>query len=190
MSNTPESYSITPATRQTAAIFRTIGWLSFGLQVAFGAVSGVALLFASSSSPANEKTSNPGTGFGIFLAVCGVLVLCVSAFLAFRLTRIANRLEAPNPNRHPNKANTIKILRIALITSLVGMSLTLLGAEATIGVLLAKALTLPQGVAVYNAERIIRPLDVLVVQANINVIAAHFVGIVASLWLLGRLNQA
>lgn len=166
-------------------MFRVVGWISLGLQLTLGAVSGVAILFSTiPSQELNDSAANPGTGFGIFLAICGVLVLFVSAFLAFRYTRIAKRLEDPNPSLRPKKTNTIKILRISLTVSVVGMFLTLLGAEAAAGLLLAKALTQPTGLAVYNPERIIRPLDVFVIQANINVIAAHFVGIVAALWLL------
>ncbi len=174
-----------PATQQIATMFRVVGWISLGLQLTLGAVSGVAILFSTiPSQELNDSAANPGTGFGIFLAICGVLVLFVSAFLAFRYTRIAKRLEDPNPSLRPKKTNTIKILRISLTVSVVGMFLTLLGAEAAAGLLLAKALTQPTGLAVYNPERIIRPLDVFVIQANINVIAAHFVGIVAALWLL------
>lgn len=183
--NLSSTVTSSPATQQIATMFRVVGWISLGLQLTLGAVSGVAILF--STIPAqelNEKAANPGTGFGIFLAICGVLVLFVSAFLAFRYTRIAKRLEDPNPSLRPKKTNTIKILRISLTVSVVGMFLTLLGAEAAAGLLLAKALTQPTGLAVYNPERIIRPLDVFVIQANINVIAAHFVGIVAALWLL------
>ncbi|MCU0570563.1 MAG: DUF3611 family protein [Oculatellaceae cyanobacterium Prado106] len=48
------------------------------------------------------------------------------------------------------------------------------------GVLLAKSLVIPQGVAIYAPNRIIRPLDVMVGMANMLGITAHFLGTVAS----------
>lgn len=177
-----------PSALQLARNFRITGWISLGLQVTFGVISGVTILFTVSGGRAAEEVAAPGTGIGIFLAVCGVLVTFISSFLAFRYTRIAKRLEEPNPKFRPSRTNTIKVLKIGLVVSLVGMTLTLLGAEITGGQLLLKALTQPTALAVYDPGKIIRPLDVFVVQANINVIAAHFVGIVTSLWLLYRIN--
>jgi hypothetical protein len=76
--------------------------------------------------------------------------------------------------------------------NLVGLLLSLLGAQAIVGALLAKSLTLPQtGLGVYQIDpsRTIRTLDILVVQANTNTVAAHFAGLVGSLWLLNRINR-
>jgi len=179
-----------PSALQLARIFRFTGWISLGLQVTFGVISGAAILFSVSGGRTAGEVAAPGTGIGIFLAVCGVLVTFISSFLAFRYTRIAKRLEDPNPKLRPSRTNTIKVLKIGLVASLVGMTLTLLGAEITGGQLLLKALTQPTALAVYDPGKIIRPLDVFVVQANINVIAAHFVGILTSLWLLYRISPS
>jgi hypothetical protein len=73
--------------------------------------------------------------------------------------------------------------------SLVGILLNLLGGGATLGVLVAKAVSQPPGVAITDPNRIIRGLDVFVMVANINGIAAHFVGNVASLWLIDQVHR-
>jgi hypothetical protein len=72
---------------------------------------------------------------------------------------------------------------MAVIVSLVGIFLSLLGAGATVGVLVAKSISQPPGVAITDPERIIRALDVFVAVANINGIAGNFVGVVTSLGL-------
>lgn len=64
-----------------------------------------------------------------------------------------------------------------------------LGAGATVGVLVAKSISQPPGVAITNPQKIIRTLDVFVMVANLNGITAHFLGTVASLWLLERVHQ-
>lgn len=48
---------------------------------------------------------------------------------------------------------------------------------------------LPQGVAVYRAENVIRSLDLFVVLANVNLMGAHLVGGATSLGLLTWLDQ-
>jgi hypothetical protein len=90
----------------------------------------------------------------------------------------------------PSKGNAIQAIRIGLIVNLAGMLLTLLGSEAIIGGLLAKSLAQAQGVTtIYDPSRLIQSLDIFVVQATTNIIAAQFAGIATSLWLLQRVNR-
>jgi hypothetical protein len=78
---------------------------------------------------------------------------------------------------------------LGAIAGLVGMLLTILGGGATLGVLLAKSIAQPQGVAIYDPNRIIRSLDIFVAMANMNGIAAHFIGTATSLGLLNWLYR-
>lgn len=192
MSNKSDSQSPPSPLGQIAVQFRLTGWISFWIQFVLGVVSTLVLLFASLSrnvGPANQ--SSPGTGFGIVLAVAGVVTLGLGIYLAFRYTRIGNRLQSTNANNRPRRADTIQILRIGLIVNLVGILLTILGAQAIVGSLLVKAITAPQGIgaAIYNPNQVIRPVDIFVVQANTNTVAGHFVGILCSLWLLNRVSR-
>ena len=85
MSNKSDSQSPSSALQQIAVAFRLIGWLSFWTQLVLGVVSTIVLLFASLSrdvGPANQRS--PGTGFGIVLAVSGVITLGLAIYLAFR----------------------------------------------------------------------------------------------------------
>ena len=194
MLNKPDSQSTSATLQQIAVAFRIIGWLSFWTQLVLGVVSTIVLLFASLSrdvGPANQRS--PGTGFGIVLAVSGVITLGLAIYLAFRYTRIAKRLQSTNANNRPRKTDTIQILRLGLIVNLVGTLLTILGAQAITGTLLLRSLSLPQavGVGIYTPQinQVIRPVDIFVVQANTNTVAAHFTGILCTLWLLNRINR-
>ena len=182
-----------PALQGIAQAFRLAGWISFWIQLVLGVVSTLALLSASFGRNVNAAESTVGTGFGIVLAVSGVVTLGIGIYLAFRYTRLAKRLQSAYTNQRPRKADTLQILRLGLIINLVGMLLTILGAQAIVGVLLVKSLSLPQVGAIYSPNQVnqaIRPLDILVVQANTNTVAAHFVGLLASLWLLNRINRS
>lgn len=188
------SMSDSSTLRAIAQVFRLTGWVSFWIQLVLGVVSGVILLFAVFSQRTGNTTNNPGTGFGAFFAVTGLIVLAVGIYLAFRYTRLGLRLESSNPNNRPRKVETIQVVRFGIMVHLVGMLLTLLGAQTIVGTLLTKSLTLPQvgGGGVYtqvDPSRIIQSLDIFVVQANTNTVTAHFAGLVASIWLLYRISK-
>lgn len=183
-----DSDSLAPAMENIATNFRQVGLIGFWVQLGLAVVSGLCLLFAWSGRSFSEET-NTGTGFGIFFAVCGVVALGVSVYFAWRNTRLARGLMNPNPSLRPSKTDTVALLRLGLITTLVGILLCLFGAGSSLGVQIAKAVSQPPGVAITDPNKIIRALDVLVTVANVNTITAHFVGTVSSLWLLEQVNR-
>ncbi|WGV28756.1 DUF3611 family protein [Halotia branconii] len=179
---------VPPSVHGIANNIRLTGWIAFWVQLTLAVVSGLVLLFVSTGREFSSQP-NAGLGVGIFWAVCGVLILLFSVYLNFRYTRLGKRLDNPNPSLHPSKADTIATIRLGIIVGLVGMLLSLLGAGSTLGVLVAKSISQPPGVAITDPYKIIRAMDVFVEVANVNGIAAHFLGTVASLWLLERVNQ-
>ena len=189
MTNQLGSYLQAPSKKEFAATFRVVSRFSFWIQLALGAFSAIALLFAMFSRNLSAQTDNPGIGFGIFLAVVGVLLLCFRIYWAFRYRRLAKRLQTPNYELHPIKEDVIQVLRIGLIVSLVAILIAFIASELSVIALLSKALAEPQGVAIYNRQNVIRSLDILVVLANVNLIGAHLVGGVTSLGLLNWVEQ-
>ncbi len=192
MTEKPRSQSSSSLLLEIAQTFRLTGWISFWAQLVLGVIASVILGFASLSRETAPNQATAGTGLGIFFAVTAVITLAVAIFWAFRYTRIARQLQSSNPNNRPRKAETIQLLRTGLVVNLVGLLLALVGAEAIVGALLTKALTLPQagaGVFQVDPSRIIRPLDIFVVQANTQTLAAHFSGLVSSIWLLNRITK-
>ncbi|CDN09766.1 MAG: DUF3611 family protein [Richelia sp.] len=174
-----------------AKAFRLVGWISFWTQLVLGVVAtGIFLVFRIQRS--GTQAGNPGAGFGIFFAALGLLTLAGGVFLAFRYTRIGKQLASSNGSNHPRRMETLQVIRLGLMINLVGMLLTLFGAQAISGSLLLKALSVPQGAVGFSPEqlsRLVQPIDVLVVQANINTVTAHFAGVVGSLWLFNRIQK-
>ncbi|MDB9322198.1 DUF3611 family protein [Nodularia spumigena CS-591/04] len=167
---------------------RLTGWVMLWVQLALALVSGLLLLFSSTGRNfANQP--NPGLGIGVIWAIIGILLLLFSVFWDFRYTRIGRRLGNINPTLHPSKADTTRAIRMGILVSLIGIFITILGAGTSVSVLVAKAVSQPPGVAITDPNKIIRALDVFIVVANINGIAAHFVGTVASIWLLEKVHQ-
>lgn len=188
MQTESEVRSLAPTMQGIANTIRITGWITLWVQLGLAMVSGLALLFAATGRRFAQQT-NTGLGVGIFWAVCGIVVLLFSVYWDFRYTHIGKNLANPNPALHPSKADTIRAIRLAIMVGLLGILLTILGGGATVGVLLAKSISQTAGVAITNPYRTIRALDVFVMVANISGIAAHYVGTVASIWLLERVHQ-
>lgn len=117
------------------------------------------------------------------------MALCATIYLAFHYIRISRGLlHRPEALLHPRKSETVELLRFGVIIGFVGILLGLFGAGSSIGVLIAKTVSQPPGMAITNPNRIVRALDVFIVLANINLITAHFVGAAISIWLLEKLH--
>ena len=92
------------------------------------------------------------------------------------------------PSFRVRKGDVVATLRAGCYVNLAGLASTLLGLQATVGLLVAKTLTnatanpfLAGGAGSYSP---VLALDVFLVQASTNTALAHFVSLVASLWLI------
>ncbi len=193
MSQNPETTSSNSNLRVIAQTFRLTGWISFWIQLVLGVISSIIVLlyaFFSQGQKSAPASGNPGTGFGIFLAICGLVILGIGIYIAFRYTIIGKQLQSSNSSNRPRKNDTLQILRLGLMINLGGTLITLLGAQAIVGTLVARSIS-PQAATtqIFDPTRIISGLDMLVVQANINTISAHFAGLVSSIWLLNRVSK-
>lgn len=190
MSNDLNSYLPVPTKQRFAATFQVVRPISFWIQLALGSISSLALLLAVfSRSSIVQTTTNSAMQAGVFLGVIGILVLCFRLYWGNRYRRLDKLLQSPNRELHPRKQDVIQVLEIALIASLIGLALAFLASEVTVVTALSKILAVAQGVAITRPENTIRPLDLFVVLANVNLIGAHLVGGATSLGLLYWLDQ-
>ncbi|MEL6162508.1 MAG: DUF3611 family protein, partial [Cyanobacteria bacterium J06628_3] len=95
--------------------FRITGWISFVLQLVLGVVSSLLLLVFVVGRRPGTPSATAETGFGVFLAVCGIVALGISVYLAFRCKNIGRNLQSTNPSNRPRKIETVKTLQLALI---------------------------------------------------------------------------
>jgi hypothetical protein len=172
-----------PRLQKLAKVFRLWGWVSFWSQLLLALTASLVLLFVLFGRHFSAD-SDLGTGLGISLALFGIVAIGLGAFLAFRHMRLAKVLRESDRPIHPHKAEEIQLLRFGVVVGLCGIFIGLLGAGASGAVLLAKTVSQPPGVALTDPTKIVRALDVFVMLANLNNIAAHFVGATTSIWLL------
>jgi hypothetical protein len=182
-----DSNDISPNVLRVVLALRRWGWVSFWAQVVLCVVSSIVLLQlillrGNQTGLPTGADSNPATLPGLSFAWGGVAILGASIFWTFRYTQMAKKLRSPD---RPTKTQTVFQIKIGLIINLLGMLVTLFGAAAIIG-----ALTLRSQQGVFagsgNFNLTIQPLDFQIIQASFNIIFAHYIGLVASLWLLNR----
>lgn len=173
--------------RKVGNTLKWSGLAGFWIQVVLGVVSAVTLALAIVNE--NERGS-AGVGFSLFCAVCGLICLIVGICISFRYGKMATKFTTPGVTP-PKKSTTLKIVQIAIITSLAGALVTILGAETIAGIVLSKTLSLDPG-KIFNSQtntEFVNSLDVFIIQACINIIAGHFVGIVGSLWVYSQIDK-
>ncbi|MGF1479600.1 MAG: DUF3611 family protein [Cyanophyceae cyanobacterium] len=174
--------------QRVALSIKRAGRISFWLQLILGVIATVTLLF---TSPAlvNSRERTIASQFGFFCAAIGLVALAINIYFSWRYTQMARRIEEPDPARRPKKSDTLQAIRIGLTINLVGMLIAIIGAEALIGLVLGKSLSRPQLALTTDPSEFVNSIDLLIVQANTNTIAAHFSGIASSLWLLNRIAR-
>jgi hypothetical protein len=175
--------------QEFARILRRSSRWAFWLQLGLAVVSIAILVFAIADPNFNLKSTNPMSGVGLFFAFSGLLVLGIGIYSAFSYTRVAEQLNDFNGGVHLKKSEVIHVLWRGLFINAVGVILTLLGVESIVGTLIAKSLTQVEGLAIYNSSQLIEPLDLLVIQANVNTIVAQVMGILLAAWLISRIGR-
>mmetsp|Transcript_25168 Transcript_25168/g.77576 ORF Transcript_25168/g.77576 Transcript_25168/m.77576 type:complete len:251 (+) Transcript_25168:732-1484(+) len=184
-----------PSNRRALALWR-VGWCSWWCQTVLTVVSGVVLAFARLGGPPATVDGLVYNGF--FFSACGAGCGLASMAWTWRCARLA-RLEpadASAPALDAVLRRTRGALRAGVKLNLAGMALTLLSAEQVVGTLLAKALAAgpvwglgAPGAGSAAAVQAFTAIDLYVIQANTNSLAAHFVSLLAGLALLARSDK-
>ncbi|KAK9790729.1 hypothetical protein WJX73_000393 [Symbiochloris irregularis] len=173
---------------RTADACRRIGWISFWSQLSLSVVSAGILLFSVAFTSVN------GPGATLYLTLFGIAASFLSTFWAYGLTRLSRQLRIyadkgpKGTGRRITKAEVRARLWRSAGINLAGIASTLLGLQATVGLLVAKTLTnatanpfLSGGSGSYNP---VLALDVFLVQASTNTLFAHFASLLFYLWLI------
>ncbi|BAT93904.1 hypothetical protein LR48_Vigan02g240900 [Vigna angularis] len=168
---------------KTARYFKRLGNLGFWGQLVCTVVAAVILSF---SVVITGKVTSPAT---FYATAGGIVAAFISVFWSFGYIRLSEKLRktANDPAKAPPRADVVKGLKNGIVMNLLGMGAAILGMQATVGLLVAKALTTSanpyyQGISPGNSP--VLALDVFLVQASANTILSHFLGLVFSLELL------
>ncbi|KAI3716015.1 hypothetical protein L6452_23050 [Arctium lappa] len=167
----------------TSRYFKRLGSLGFWGQLVCTIVAAVILSF---SVVITGKITSPAT---FYATAGGIVAAFLSVFWSFGYIRLSDRLRKTvnDPSKAPPRGEVVKSLKNGITVNLLGIGAAILGMQATVGLLVAKALTTSanpyyQGISPGNSP--VLALDVFLVQASANTILSHFLGLVFSLELL------
>ncbi|KAK1414520.1 hypothetical protein QVD17_30266 [Tagetes erecta] len=167
----------------TSRYFKRLGSLGFWGQLVCTIVAAVILSF---SVVITGRITSPAT---FYATAGGIVAAFLSVFWSFGYIRLSDRLQktANDPSKAPPRADVVKSLKNGITVNLLGMGAAILGMQATVGLLMAKALTSsanPYYQGITPGTSPVLALDVFLVQASANTILSHFLGLVFSLELL------
>lgn len=179
--------------RASRAIWR-VGWLSWWVQLVLTSVSVVILLFAFAFP--GVSVTGAASAPGLVLSAMGALLALLSLIWTYTYTRISLRL-CVAPDSLPLLRNLSGSLRIGSWLGFVGVAISLLAFQATVGTLLARlftagaapvagSATATAGGALVLSPGSVQAIDILVVQATANAMSSLFTGVLSTVWLQTR----
>ncbi|GAV62301.1 DUF3611 domain-containing protein [Cephalotus follicularis] len=167
----------------TSRYFKRLGSIGFWVQLLCTVVAAGILSFA---IVVTGKPTSPAT---FYATAGGIAAAFISVFWSFGYVRLSEKLRrtANDPSKAPPRADVVKSLRNGIVLNLIGMGSAVIGMQATVGLLVAKALTSsvnPYYQGISPGYSPVLALDVYLVQASANTILSHFLGLIFSLELL------
>ena len=178
-----------------SAALRRIGWVRFWTQMALGVVVVGVLLFNNIGGQIAARADKAlGLGPGLSLTTFSFFVLLYSLWQGWLIVRCGRAL---NSAVRPSKGETARLLKRGLMADLAGLVLGVVGYQSLAGSLFVQAsmqagfafggaMTTPGG-RITNYP--ITSLEMLSVLANTQVIFAHLIGLILTLWLLQRIYR-
>ena len=177
-----------PSKQKFAGTFRLLSRISYWIHLLLGAISGVILLLVIFSHNSTD-TYTTGISLGIVVAGLSLIPLGFRIYWALKYRTLAKTLQQADPRVQPTRKEIIRVLRLGLYVSLIGLLLAFLSSEVSLVSLVANAIAKPQGVAVYDREQTIQIADLLLILAQLNILGAHCFGSVNSLGLLSWISK-
>ena len=160
-----------------------MGWIRFWVQSILGVVVTAVLLF---SNVVNNNSEDQVTlNLGLSITTISLIFLTFSLWQSWLIVRTGRSLAS---NAKPSRGQTSKLIKRGLVNDLLGMIFGLIGYQAFMGELFIQASSQATG-QLTTSKTTITGLEILSVLSNTQVIAAHFIGLFFSLWLLRRIYK-
>ena len=181
--------------QQIAAALRRMGWIRLWAQVVLAVVVVGVLLFNNIGGQVAMRADKAlGLGPGLSFTTLAFFVLLWSIWQSGLLIRCGRALASPV---RPSKGETARLIKRGVLADLGGLSLAAVGYQALAGSLFFQAsmqagfafggvMTTPGG-RITNYP--ITSLEMLSVLSNTQVLFAHLIGLMMSLWLLQRMHR-
>jgi len=171
---------------------RRIGWIRFWIQTVLGIVVVGVLLFNNvGSSLARNSERALGLGPGLSLTTLAFFFLLYGLWHGWLIVRTGRALDS---SVRPSRRETSRMLKRGLIADLLGLVFSSVGYQTLAGALFVQASMQAPGISIGAGMRSmenypITSLEMLSVLSNTQVLFAHVIGVIFSLWLLQRIYR-
>jgi hypothetical protein len=172
-----------------ARAFIRVGWAGFWLQVVFGSLPIIVMVYYFTFSR-TATASRDGLAFVEYLTIADLLLLVFTTLWSFRYTRLGKRLM--DPQRRPSESDVIGSVWTGVVASTIGMLFSMIVMLIETANLLFYFLKAPQaGIPVIQtsgseAVHWVSTVDMVSLMALILTLFAELIVLVFSLWLLFR----
>ncbi len=180
-----------------SAAVRRMAWIRFWTQVVLSVVVVGVLIFNNIGTRLMANTQRAlGLGPGLSLTTLSFFVLLWSLWQGWLMVRCGRALASPV---RPSRGETGRLIKRSVLGDLLGLTLAAVGYQALAGSLFVQAsmqvpgffgaqITAPGGAG--NVMGLpITSIEMLSVLSNTQVLFAHLVGLLLSLWLLQRVYR-
>jgi hypothetical protein len=174
-----------------ANAFARLGWAGFWLQILFGSLPVIILVYYLAFSQASTEPRS-GLAFVEYLTIVDLLILVFTTLWSYRYTRLAMRIR--DPERRPTEENVIGSVWTGVVAGAIGMLFSMIVMLIEAANLLFYFLKSPQaGMPVIQtsgteAVHWVSSVDMISLMALILVQFAELLVMLFSLWLLFRLT--
>ncbi len=171
---------------------RRMGWIRFWIQTILGVVVVGVLLFNNvGSSLARNSERALGLGPGLSLTTLAFILLLFSLWQGWLIVKTGRAL---NSEVRPTRGETSRLLKRGLFADLIGLIFASIGYQSLAGALFVQASMQAPGISIGAGMRAmenypITSLEMLSVLSNTQVLFAHVIGLIFSLWLLQRIYR-
>ncbi|WP_320677208.1 DUF3611 family protein [Prochlorococcus sp. MIT 1300] len=173
---------------------RRVGWIRFWIQLTLAIVSaGVLIFYNIGGSLARNSQKAMGLGPGLSITTLAFFVLLYSLWQGWLIVKVGRALDSA---ARPTRGETGRLLKRGVIVDLLGSIFALIGYQALAGSLMVQASVqvpgffgAPMGSSGSLASLPITSIEMLSVLSNTQVLSAHLIGLVLSLWLLQRIYR-
>ena len=176
---------------------RRMGWIRFWIQTVLGTVSaGILLFYQVGGNLEKGVLDAAGLSGGLGITTLSFFILLYSLWHGWLIVKKGRAL---NSSARPSRGETSQLLKRGVIVDLIGLVFSVIGYQALAGALTIQAATQvpgffagPMMVGGNNQSAIsmgITSIEMLSMLSNTQVLMAHVVGLIFSLWLLQRIYR-
>lgn len=185
--------------QRISAALRRLGWVRFWAQLVLGVVVIGVLVFNNIGGRLAANSSRAlGLGPGLSLTTLSFLLLLWCLWQSWLVVRCGRALASPV---RPSRGETARLVKRGLLIDLGGLSLAAVGYQAMAGSLFVQASQQVPGFFGAQIQQApgaggrlvglpITSIEMFSVLGNTQVLFAHLIGLIISLWLLQRIYRS